>query len=412
MIEIFIALALFFRQFAKYLGLDYETSAFFAGNLDLFFVIAFIGLYTVTKSKPFIRWFLVIFLIGFIQFFAIQDINRGDLGIYVAKLTLCLAALFYAKAKFPKLKLSWIVVPYSVLLGVGTAVATAIGPNRLLWTVDDEVNKFDATRLMLTYIEPSELGFTIVLVLFALIYLLFKAQYRRVRLMYIVSIFINLYALYLAKPFGAIIIGVVALLVMSIYQLLHVNPTLRKQVAAIALIFFGTVTTGYMFTQDSPLRNSNDSIVQRGLSAADGEDSSINYRVGISTTVTVDSLARSPIIGQGFGILGTDEFIDRYYSIGLRTTLANSFLAFIAEAGVIGLIIVVYLICKLYMSAFRSNSYLAIGLVTFVVLYQFTGGHFSNPLIWTIYGVVFAIEDMSRRNKNRPSVVQKKALTA
>lgn len=402
--EIIIAVILFFRQATKYLGSDYTSSAFFAGNVDLLFFVGIIGLFFVTKQKPFIRWFLVILLLGFIQAFAIQDLARTGLFVYLAKLTLCLSLLFFSRQRFPKLKLSWIVIPFSMLVAVWTTIAVAVGPNIAFWTINDTTNQFDSTRLMLTYIEPSELGFSIVIVLFALIYLFFKASFRGLRIMYALCIFINIYALYLAKPFGAIVIGLVALIAMVMYKLLYTNRTFRKSAAAVLLALFLVVSVIISSQPGGLLTSSSNTIVQRGVSAASGEDNSINYRVRLSFAVTVDSVARSPFIGQGFGTLGTEAFIDRYYDIGLRTTLANSFLAFITEAGAIGLIIVVYLIYRLYLAAFRSKSYLAFGLVTFIILYQFFGGFFSNPLTWAIYGVVLALEDMHKKGaiKVRP----------
>jgi hypothetical protein len=404
MIEIILALFLFFRQAAKYLGSDYESSAFFAGNLDLFFILGGIGLFFVLNKKPFLRWVVALFLIGCMQFFAITEIVNGSWFLYFAKLILCLSVLFFAREKFAKLRLSWIAVPFSFLVGLWTAIAVLIGPNGLFWTVDDEVNKFDATRLMLTYIEPSELGFSIVIILLVLLYLFFKAKLGWLRLLYAVCLFINIFALYLAKPFGAIGIGLVAIVAMVLFQLLCVRPTLHKQVGALFLIIVSMVSLVVLFSPNGVLQNSSNTIVQRGLSAASGDDDSVNYRVGLSMAVTADSLAASPLIGQGFGTLGSEAFIDKYYDQGLRTSLANSFLAFIAEAGAIGVAILTYLIYRLYRAAFRTKSYLLFGIVTFIVVYQFTGGYFSNPLVWAIYGAVLALEDAHRRKRTTQKV--------
>lgn len=401
MIEILIAFVLFFRQSLKLLGSDYDTSAFFAGNLDLLYAAGFLGLLYIAKSKPFLRAMIVLIAIVSIQLFAITDLNQGNVLIYAAKLLLCISLLFFVRLKFSKLNLSKIAVTFSALVASGVAVATTIGLHPSLWTIDDEVNKFDASRLMLTYIEPSELGFSIVVIVLLLIHLLFKTRSKRIRVLYAASILVNLYALYLAKPFGAIAIGVVAMVCMVIFQLIYVNPTLRKQCAAIFLICLGIVTLLGAFAENSAFRMSGDSIVQRGLSAVDGEDDSINYRVGLSLEVTTDSLNKSPILGQGFGTLGSEQFIDQYYDIGLRTSLANSYLAFIAEVGIVGLLIVVYLIFKLYEAAFRTKSYFVFGLTTFVVLYQFTGGYFSNPLVWALYGAILAMGDTAVKQKKQ-----------
>lgn len=419
MIEILIALFLFFRQAAHYLGGSDSASLLLGGNVDPFFLVGLLGLLFTIKfgNVRFIRFYSIVLAVGLLQLAFVPGLEYLNWAINLLKLMLCMAALYFVRDNFTKIRLSWVVVTFSALVAAGTALALVMGPNELLWTLNDGVNKFDLTRLKLTFLEPSELGFTLVVVLIALIHLLFSTKSTRARWLYIVCIGINLTALYYAKPLGAIAIGAIAVIAMAAFQLLAVRPTVRKQVGAISLALAGALLVAFLLSPSSPLQNSNDTLVQRGLYATEGEDSSINYRVGLSFEIAIDALLRAPITGHGFGNVGTDNFIQQYSDKGLVTPLVNSYLAFIAEAGLVGVLIVMYLIIVSYRAAFRSRSAFVFGLVTFIVVYQFTGSHFANPLIWSLYGVALAIEDSAKlKNRKRKDIVQvydrKKALNA
>jgi hypothetical protein len=276
------------------------------------------------------------------------------------------------------------------------------------------VNKFDLTRLKLTFLEPSELGFTIIIMLIVLIYLLYKSKLSKERWIIAACMLVNVVALYLAKPLGAIVIGAVAVFLMALFYLLVAKPTRTKRVIAAALVLVVGSASLLLFVKGSPLEKVDNSLVQRVLYVAQGKDSSVNYRTGLSYTIAVDTFVAKPLTGQGLGNLSNDSFIQKYYDQGLRTPLVNSYPAFIAEAGIIGLLIVGFIVVRLYYSVFRSKSFYAFGLVTFVVIYQFTGSHFSNPLIWAVYGVVLSLEPLVESKlpifRKLPILARKKAV--
>lgn len=407
MVEILIALSLFFRQAAYYFGSSDFTAFLLGANLDPFFLVGTIGLFLMLKSGrlPFLRIYSLIVLVGVLQIVFIPNLSQVDWLINLTKLLLCVSAMFFVKEYFYKIRLSRVVVIFSILLAIGVYIANTFGQTETLWTLNDGINKFDLIRLKLTFLEPSELGFTLVILLITLIHLLYNATTTVRRGVYSACIIINVIALSYAKPLGAIVIGFLAGITMLAFQLLYVRPTLRKQVAAIAIFVISLFLVFSFFSSQSTVQNIDNTIVQRGVAVTEGDDSSINYRVGLSSEIAYKSLIESPITGQGFGNLSTDEFIQKYADRGLVTPLVNSYFGFIAEAGIVGLLLVLYIIFTTFKAAFRSKSFYAIGLAVFITVYQFTGSHFSNPLAWSIYGVIFAIDEMSRR-KNKKVIIK------
>ena len=76
---------------------------------------------------------------------------------------------------------------------------------------------------------------------------------------------------------------------------------------------------------------------------------------------------------------------------------ANSFLYFIAEAGILGVFYIVFII-NYCIKNIRKNKYLGQddctelkqGLLIYVFISQIAGGYFTDPFIWCLYGIICA----------------------
>ena len=89
----------------------------------------------------------------------------------------------------------------------------------------------------------------------------------------------------------------------------------------------------------------------------------------------------------------------KYKNYGLGSAgIINSFMNLIAESGIMGIVITTILIYKLLITAIKSKSSLKMALAMFIIVYQFMGTYFTNPLCWIIYGLIFSDNEELRGN--------------
>ena len=408
MIEILIALSLFFRQAGQYLGSDRASTITLGGNLDPFFLLGFVGVYYILKTKQvryFLKWTSPFIVLGIVQITFLPDILYIDWFVNLTKILLCIATFLFVKDNYQKIRLEKVALIFTLLLAVTTLAAVVVGPNEVLWTLNDGVNKFDLTRLRLFFLEPSELGFTIVIVMMVLLNsLIHTAKTSKAKLIYLVALAANGIALYLAKPLGAIAIGAVALVVFLLYHLLINNPSRAKRIVACSIVAVVAIASILVFAFPSVLKSIDNSMAQRAARVIEGGDGSVNYRVQYSAYIALDTVTKNPLLGAGYGNTSSPAFQKQYASIGFVTSVVSSFFGFITEAGLLGVAVVVRIISRLIYRGFASRSAMFASLVVFLVLYQFFGSHFTNPLVWALYGYIIAASLQKRKGmyeKNR-----------
>lgn len=395
MIEVIIAIMLFFRQSAQYISSNNDIAGLLGSNLDPIFLIGLVGLhYIVTHNhiREFIQWSTPILIIVCLQLFLIPDLNLLHWAVNTTKILLCISVMVTVRHYSSQINIYKISKIFSYILLPFLAIALLIDYNNILWKLNDGVNRFDLTRLKLLFLEPSELGFTLIIIIMTLLYYILVVRLSRKKLALNLCLLVaNIYALYLAKPLGAIAIGGLSIIILLIHYLLISGPSSRlKKISAYLVAVSAILSIALLFSPETPLRSIDNSIVQRAIVVAQGKDGSVNYRTEFSKEIAIDNLKETPLTGAGFGQSGTDQFISKYYDQGLRTSIVNSFFGFITESGFIGVIFIISLIAILLRHALRSKNPLLIGLLVFVVIYQLSGSHFTNPLIWCIYGLILS----------------------
>lgn len=317
-----------------------------------------------------------------VQFIANDNLVISKAFINIVKIVICYFSFRYVIDHIKEFNMARIIVIISGIFFVLTVIAIVYKESYLFWRFNDNINKFSLVRLQLFYLEPSELGYHILLIMLPLVAIFVLSRIRKVKIVSGILLGVNAFTLYLAKPLGAIAIGFVAILAMTIYEYyLYPSKTKRKIYIILAVLF--VVFVIILYFAENP-------IIMRIIYTLQGKDSSNNYRLGINFEVLFRSLTDYNFLGCGFGNLNTPAFIDRYRGIGLTAVVVNSFIYFIIETGVFGFIVVALLIINMLKKAIVDKSVFKLGLSVFIVIYSFVGGHFTSALTWVMYGIIFS----------------------
>lgn len=382
--EIIVAIFIFFKQSAKLLSNKYSTML--AGNLDPFYLVG--GLYVVknfnnkTKMGKYMKYIIPVILYAIFQWIMLSlsgEVSVLKIFINVAKICLCVAVMLYVKENYKKIDILKIIQFFTYLNLIFIIIAVTIGRNSFLWRLNDIVNDYSKVRLHMFFLEPSELGFHVaIIMIFLLTYLLIsKKIVNKKKIIFYIAV--NVICLGLAKSMGAICILALTLGIMITYWTIK-KPTKRKIYTylicvAIAIIVLLILIIG------------QNSIIMRVFDTISGQDQSNNYRIGVTFDTFFKSLQDYSLIGCGFGNINTEQFLTRY---SLVTVIVNSFIYFWIETGLFGIVCSFILIYKLFQACKKSKSILKWGLFIFLIIYQFVGSHFVSPLNWALYGIILS----------------------
>lgn len=378
--DILFALFYSFRQSTKLLfPKNWEMSA----NLDPFYLFGPLYLFQNLKNKDKLLKVLIciipLILYAIFQIIILDHINIIRLIINCTKIIICILTLLYLKDNWKKFSFYKIVEYSTILIFFVTIISLILSDNSNLWRFNDVINKYNETRLYGLFLEPSELGFhAMILIIFLMGYFL-TTKSTDVKIKMIVFIILNCITLYFSRPFGAIVIGFIAIGVMFLYDFIK-NFTKRKLLIYSILFILIVFCIVLMYQFNNP-------IMIRLIDTISGNDSSNWYRISVSLKVLKQSFIDYNGFGFGFGNLGTGLFSSKYYYLGVAKVVSNSFQYFIIEAGVFGIISLVILWYKLIKGVFKNHSYIKISILVFLFLYQIFGGHFTSGLTWALYGL-------------------------
>ena len=379
--EITIALMYVFRQFAKFFSGPYSTTL--AGNIDPFYLFGVLYVLRERRKKRIIEAFVVIGVLAsysLLQFLVLDQLNVQKLLINVIKIFICYLVFRYAVDNAHRFDGGKIIFSTTAVFTVLTLIALIFSKSDCFWRFNDLVNNFTQTRLQLFYLEPSELGYHLLLIMLPLGGIFMLSKKRGVKIVSAALILINGLILYLAMPMGAIAIGGVAAVGMIFYDFI-LRPNKNKIKVYQILFVIGFLVMWVLVYIGNPL-------VMRVIFTLMGEDASSNYRVGLSFEVLKQSLVDYNFIGCGFGNQNTEQFIGKYSDLGMVQVVVNSFIYFIIETGILGIIVVGAIIITLIRKSVKDKSLIKMGLSVFIIIYSFLGGHFTSALTWIAYGVI------------------------
>lgn len=380
--ELIIAFLYYFRQSTKILS---QNEVFFAGNLDPFYLAAPIYLIENYKDKQKLKKVAItiipIFVYSVFQIIFIKDINIIKMIINIIKISICILIMIYVKENYYRINIKKVSKVISIFYAISIPIALIL-KEEIIWRLNDIYNKYSLQRLELFYLEPSELGFHVIIVLILLIGFILKSQNNKEKMELIILIIVNLIIVYMARPLGAIVIGSFSIGIILLSDLI-INPSKSKVKIYSGLVILSLIVVMFMVINKSP-------IYMRIVETLNGTDSSNSYRIGVALDVFKQSFIDFKGIGCGFGNLNTEAFISKYNYLGLIVVVTNSFIYYIIESGLFGIITLGSLIYFLLRKCIKDKSPIKWGLVSFLILYQIFAGHFTSGLTWALYGIILS----------------------
>lgn len=366
------------------------------GNLDWYYLLAVVMAVMLLFSKrykkyvkPILIFTLLLLLMECGSIFLVDIIHApGDMITYMGKLALCVILMFGTIEYFPKFRINKFLYCAITIHAIETIIAL-VSKSEFMWRTKDVINKFYETRLQLLYLEPSELSMCSALLMILLVYLIEQEGFHY---LYIVGFGILSLDMYLSAGMGGILALGVAIGTVLLYKALEQAVTKKKFYLMGVLLCLGIGAIIFVYGTNFPIAQRTRLILGGELFA----DNSTTWRLLIPMRAIGPLLFVTKFAGVGFGNFNAETtwpILAQAY--GTRNWFPNSFLYFIAEGGILAIIILILGICYLGYRTYRSKSIGKMLLFVFLVIYQIPGGYFTNPLNWICYG--FLLSDMQER---------------
>ncbi len=402
--NIIASIMYFFRQ-GIYL-LNPTNGYFLVGNLDAFYLFA--PMYLINKfkeikekkeklkdikiSKTTIALIVACVVYVIIQIIFVPNVNILRVMVNMAKIVVCYFVMKYIKEYYNKFDISFICKAFSILCGVFLLIAIVL-PDSVLWRHNDLINKYDLNRLQFLYTEPSELGLHAMPIILIYAFMILNTKNKEKIVTYIMFTLPIITALLYAKPLGAIAIGAISIGVLCVADLI-INFTKKKLMVYIVLILIGLMLLGGLALTKS-------SIYLRIIDTFNGKDQSNSYRITVPFTIATQSIMDSKGIGIGLGNAELENNVEKYAYLGLeREGVINSYMNLIAEGGIFGIVLSAIVMASIIKKSIEDQSSIKIALSVFIIIYQFMGTYFTNPLCWIIYGIILSDFNFKKKEEN------------
>lgn len=369
------------------------------GNLNLIYMFGILIIFShLIKKRYFYRIQIqyMIPLLGIMLVFLVftdQPFTLIKMIVYLAKMLINIALFSFFQKSFGEARVKDCMRCVIFVLSIILFSALIFHNNSVLWRLNDPYNFFSKTRLQLLFSEPSVLGFFVGILLIFLFYSLIEFGIDRLCMF---GLLVSLLCLILSFSLSGIVYTAVAVLYLVTVKFLRqlVKPKINVRILVCVLIF----TSALFFI----LVTEND-ISNRIAAILSGTDGSFNYRWYASTESLRSILSKTNYLGLGFGNMNTAEGISLLSSVGIDNIFANSFLYFIAEAGILGIFYLFFILTTCFKNIKKNGcskrhdcAELKMALLIFVFISQIAGGYFTDPLIWCLYGIICS--DIKRNN--------------
>ena len=301
--------------------------------------------------------------------------------VYILKMIICLSLFLSSKTLLFKLNIKEIISNLIIFILVLTIIAI-ITNSEYLWRFNDTTNLYSKTRLQLFFMEPSELSEVCGILL--IIQFFYFRQTKNIKdLIYIAFCLIPLL---LSAGLSGIVYSFLAIFILFIFYEFKNFKNNRISYFFIFLLLISLISFTFI------VFNGNSPIVNRIFLVLNGGDGSFNYRFVRAIDALKFLLSDTNYIGVGLGNIRTDllsEVLSNYNLI----SFSNSFIFFISEGGFVAIMFLISLLVYLFKSILKNketyeNKCLKISILFFLIIFQITGGYFTDPFIWIMYGVI------------------------
>lgn len=357
-------------------------------NLNL---VYFLGIYLVIsllKDKKYYKriialWLPLLLLALLTSQFSGVDQNYIKTFVYLSKLFLCITLMYYIETKLNSTYIHTIFNYVVDLVIILLLISVIWRNNNLLWRLNDIYNDFSKVRLQLLFTEPSVLGqFSGIIILIGFFSILEYKISLSSRLKFALLV-ITLILSFSMSGITYTILSCLLLLFMFYCKDIY-SMMIKKKVFLILIV--GVLALLLFLT-------TNNVLTQRLIAIISGDDGSFNFRWNVAFYSLDGILRQTHYFGMGMGNMNTSIGESILLSQNVDHFFANSFLYFIAENGIPGILYILYLmffIMKGMLGTSLKDSlvYLKYSLFFFVFICQIAGSYFTDPLIWCIYGLI------------------------
>lgn len=367
------------------------------GNLNLTYLLGATMIIPLLRDKRYFRrllllWVPLLLIVTLTsQFSGIQQ-NSTKVVVYLAKLLFCITLMYYIEKNFKRIDFPTIYGHALNLVIILLIVSLILRNSSVLWRLNDIYNNFSKVRLQLLFTEPSVLGhFTGVMIIFGV----FTFINNKVILSEKFKFALLVLTMLLSFAMSGIVYTIIScsLLIALSFGKDIFSGKIKKSIFTVLII--GVLIFSYILI-------TNNVLSQRLVAIFAGNDGSFNFRWYVAYSSLGGILQKSNYFGIGMGNMNTvlgesillAENVDHFF--------ANSFMYFIAENGIPGLIYIIYLIFiiinKMKRSFSGDNSFnLKFSLFVFVIISQIAGEYFTDPFVWCLYGIICA-QGISKEN--------------
>lgn len=351
-----------------------------SGNTDIFylfsaFVLCFY-LFKRHKKLAYIFYLLIPFaVVSLVMAFTYPWIVIDRVFIFFAKMALNITLMVFVAYNCRRWKMFRFVETIVWIHAIETAIALLFRDSSL-WTPEEFVDgTVVASRLRLFYIDAGALAFASGLVLVMLIY---QIMTEEVFWKQAISAVVMIVDLYLSYGIGGIACAIIAIFSMLCVGFIHKTQkkdliSIKKYKSAALIMVFVAVGTFLI----------NQTYFARIQGIISGTDSLVNKKFVMPLSKLGYVLSNTHYLGVGFGNGNTAFALDL---IDSRIAFPNSFLRIISEGGIIGILLVVICVFGLGYFCFKNGNNIDKALFIYVTLYQMTGGYFTDPTNYFIYG--------------------------
>lgn len=361
------------------------------GNLNLLYflsVIYFVFILKDRKSYYKQLFFLlgVLIIIQIINAFGYSSnyLNVQKSIVYILKLTLCFTLMFTIKCFYKRIGMKKVIELATIVLSFCILLSVIKFGDPAFWRLNDYINVVSKTRLQFMYSEPSVLGFVLGFFIIFIVYSLIKCGITNFKTLVLCILCLGLI---LTFSMSGIVYTMISILILVEINLIRTgNKRIRSRVAFFNLFFISIVAIA-LFTQNP--------ISARLFNIVTGKDGSFYFRYTSAIIALKDILDTTHWFGLGFGNMNTNHGLLILLESGMDYKFSNSFMYFIAESGIMGILFLVFLLIELIQSISKSPKEvfdLKAVLLIYTFVTQIAGGYFTDPTLWLIYGIICSLD--------------------
>lgn len=358
------------------------------GNLNLTYLLGLLMIIPLLYDRQYFKrliflWVPLIVIAVLSKEFSGISQNNIKLFVYLAKLFLCITLMYGIEKNFRYYDYYRIYNNCLNLIIILLFISLICNNNSTLWRLNDPYNDFSKIRLQLLFTEPSVLGLlTGVMTVFG-VYSFMQTKIMNIEKIRMLLLMVTLILTFSMSGIMYTLISCTFLIVMMVKKSL-LNRKLKDSEFAIYIVV--AILLIYIFLTDNV-------ISRRLIAIITGNDGSFNFRWRVSYNSLGNIMQKTNYFGLGMGNMNTNVGASILLSEGVDHFFSNSFMYFIAENGVPGLLYIIYLFVYIIRLMLKNRDIknplnLKISLLIFVFVSQIAGGYFTDPFIWCLYGFI------------------------